>query len=136
MSGRLYPTCKPAWAQQAEDISSMLQMEGLLKILASSRASLTSLRLAADNIKPFDAASQVSLEGVWPGILRFNGLQSLPLAGKSITSNPSGACQLHLIAFGDRSVPLWDYMFCLQESDLALLWISLPFQGVLKPKKP
>lgn len=59
----------------------MLQMEGLLKILASSRASLTSLRLAADNIKPFDAASQVSLEGVWPGILRFNRLQSLPLAG-------------------------------------------------------
>ena len=57
----------------------MLQMEGLLKILASSRASLTSLRLAADNIKPFDAASQVSLEGVWPDILRFNGLQSLAL---------------------------------------------------------
>ena len=50
-----------------------------LKILASSRASLTSLRLAADNIKPFDAASQVSLEGVWPDILRFTRLQSLAL---------------------------------------------------------
>lgn len=70
---------KPAWAQEAEGISSMLQMRSLLNILASSGASLTSLRLATDNIQPINAASQVSLEGVWPDIFRFTGLQSLAL---------------------------------------------------------
>jgi len=79
MSGRHFPSGKAAWAQEAEGISSILQMESLLNILASSGASLTSLRLAADNIKPVDAASQVSLESVWPDILSFTGLQSLAL---------------------------------------------------------
>jgi len=70
---------KPAWSQEAEGISSMSQMESLLDILASSGARLTSLRLAADNIQPVNAASQVSLESVWPDILSFTGLQSLAL---------------------------------------------------------
>ncbi len=70
---------KPAWAQEAEGISSMLQMESLSGILASSGASLTSLRLSVDNIQSINAASQVSLEGVWPDMLRFTGLQTLAL---------------------------------------------------------
>ena len=77
---------KPAWAQEAEGISSMLQMVSLLGILASSGASLTSLRLSVDNIQSINAASQVSLEGVWPDMLRFTGLQTLALVENEISS--------------------------------------------------
>ncbi|KAL0025830.1 hypothetical protein WJX79_004116 [Trebouxia sp. C0005] len=54
----------------AEILNKPSVMRSLLNILASSGASLTSLRLATDNIQPINAASQVSLEGVWPDIFR------------------------------------------------------------------
>ena len=92
LSGRHLSSGEPAWAQDTEGISSILQMESLLNILATSGASLTSLRLAADNIRPVDAASQVSLESVWPGILSFTGLQSLALLENASQKSDYIAC--------------------------------------------
>lgn len=92
-------------AQEAESISSMLQMERLLDILASSGASLTSLRLAADNIQSVNAASQVSLASVWPDMLSFTGLQSLALLDNENSNHI--ACDLADLTVPTGLTSLW-----------------------------
>ncbi len=119
MSGRHFSSAKPAWVQEAEGVSSLLQMESLLNILASSGASLTSLRLAADNIKPvnvasqvsLNAASQVSLKSFWPDVLSFTGLQSLALVENETCSYI--ACDLPDLAVLTGLTSLWLQRGCI-----------------------
>ncbi len=119
MSGRHSSSAKPAWVQEAEGVSSLLQMESLLNILASSGASLTCLRLAADNIKPvsvasqvsLNAASQVSLKSFWPDVLSFTGLQSLALVENETCSYI--ACDLPDLAVLTGLTSLWLQRGCI-----------------------
>ncbi len=94
-------------------------MESLLNILTSSGASLTSLRPAADNIKPvnvasqvsLNAASQVSLKSFWPDVLSFTGLQSLALVENETCSYI--ACDLPDLAVLTGLTSLWLQRGCI-----------------------